>query len=331
VLRRHADNDVPEAIVQLGNAYRNGDLYGFVKSGKKAAKLYKRGVELGDDEAMLALGGLYDDGNGVKKDPKKANQLYRMAADRGHPHAQHLSAIVCDDLTRSEKLRYVKLAADQGLTGAEYKVGKNYENVEADFEEAKRWYARAAAKGHEKADRGLARVSYKLVCDNLSTTTPFAAPAAPAATSAATLATPTFTFGAAATPAGPAFIGDAAVVEVLAGLGLADLLPLFREHEIDDSAFAALEDNYLRVMGIGPEEAARILFARRDVMPFTFDGAAAAAVPAAPAPAMPFTFGATASPETAAAPPRRDARSETQRSLREARRTRLDPRVRGMY
>jgi hypothetical protein len=165
----------------------------------------------------------------------------------------------------------------------------------------------------------------------LSTTTPFAAPAAPAATSAATLATPTFTFGAAATPAGPAFIGDAAVVEVLAGLGLADLLPLFREHEIDDSAFAALEDNYLRVMGIGPEEAARILFARRDVMPFTFDGAAAAAVPAAPAPAMPFTFGATASPETAAAPPRRDARSETQRSLREARRTRLDPRVRGMY
>ena len=315
VLRRHADNDVPEAIFHLGNAYRNGDLYGFVKSGKKAAKLYKRGVELGDDEAMLALGGLYDDGNGVKKDPKKANQLYRMAADRGHPHAQHLSAIVCDDLTRSEQLRYVKLAADQGLTGAEYDLGKKYEE-NYDLEEAKRWYARAAAKGHEKADRGLARVSYKLR-DNLSTTTPFAAPAAPAATSAAT-------------PAGPAFIGDAAVVEVLAGLGLADLLPLFREHEIDDSAFAALEPDYLRVMGIGPKEAAHII-ARRDATPFTFDGAAAAPVPAAPAPATPFTFGATASPETAAAPPRRDARSETQRSLREARRTRLDPRVRGMY
>ncbi|KAH8092066.1 hypothetical protein JL720_5643 [Aureococcus anophagefferens] len=181
-----------------------------------------------------------------------------MAADRGHPHAQHLSAIVCDDLTRSEKLRYVKLAADQGLTGAEYDLGEKYEDVEADFEEAKRWYARAAAKGHEKADRGLARVSYKLVCDNLSTTTPFAAPAAPAATSAATLAAPTFTFGAAATPAGPAFIGDAAVVEVLARLGLADLLPLFREHEIDDSAFAALEDDYLRVMGIArPSEASK--------------------------------------------------------------------------
>jgi hypothetical protein len=170
VLRRHADNDVPDAIFHLANAYRKGDLYGFVKSGKKAAKLYKRGVELGDDESMLSLGNLYYHGNGVKKDPKKANQLYRMAADRGHPHAQVLYAYVCDDLTRSEQMRYVKLAAEQGLTGAEYDLGKNYEKLEADFtksssrllEEAKRWYARAAAKGHEKAVRGLARVSYKL-------------------------------------------------------------------------------------------------------------------------------------------------------------------------
>ena len=122
---------------------------------------WKRGVELGDDGAMLALGRLYYHGNGVKKDPKKANQLYGMAADRGHPHAQHLYAVVCDDLTRSEQLRYVKLAADQGLTGAEYKVGKNYEDVEADFEEAKRWYARAAAKGDEKAIEVLASDKFR--------------------------------------------------------------------------------------------------------------------------------------------------------------------------
>ena len=43
-LRRHVENDVPEAIATLGCAYRDAEL-GLVKSTKKAAKLYKRAVE----------------------------------------------------------------------------------------------------------------------------------------------------------------------------------------------------------------------------------------------------------------------------------------------
>ena len=65
-----------------------------MRSGKKAEKLYKRAVELGDVDAMCFLGNLYVDTTptGIKLDRKKAARLYRMAADRGHLAAQcHLA------------------------------------------------------------------------------------------------------------------------------------------------------------------------------------------------------------------------------------------------
>ena len=54
-IRRHVENEVPEAISFLGSAYHHG-LYGLVKSAKKAAKIYRRAVELGDVDAMVFLG-----------------------------------------------------------------------------------------------------------------------------------------------------------------------------------------------------------------------------------------------------------------------------------
>ncbi|KAH8072551.1 hypothetical protein JL720_11116 [Aureococcus anophagefferens] len=86
-LRRHVENEVPEAITFLGNAYRLGRL-GLVKSDKKAAKIYRRAVELGNVDSMVFLGELFKDGLGVKLDKKKAERLYRMAADRGDVVAQ---------------------------------------------------------------------------------------------------------------------------------------------------------------------------------------------------------------------------------------------------
>ena len=56
-LRRHVENEVPEAITHLGNAYREGR-FGLVKSYKKAAKMYRRAVELGNVDAMAVLVGM---------------------------------------------------------------------------------------------------------------------------------------------------------------------------------------------------------------------------------------------------------------------------------
>ncbi|KAK7236141.1 hypothetical protein SO694_0006003 [Aureococcus anophagefferens] len=81
-LRRHVENEVPEAIRFLGLAYRRSWM-GIVKSDKKAAKIYRRAVELGDVGAMTLLGKMYEKGLGVKLDKKKAERLIRDAADRG--------------------------------------------------------------------------------------------------------------------------------------------------------------------------------------------------------------------------------------------------------
>ena len=122
----------------------------------------KRAVELGDVDAMVFLGFLYATGSGVKLDKKKAEQLYRMAADRGDAVAQ---SNLGDFLRREKKLeeafRYYALAADQGFTEAENNLGCCYmkgDGTEVDPGKARYWFERAAAKGDETATRNLARL-----------------------------------------------------------------------------------------------------------------------------------------------------------------------------
>jgi len=70
-----------------------------VQSTKKAAKLWKRAVELGNVDAMARLGFLYSKGDGVKLDNKKAIELYRIAADRGVVQAQYLLGRLLDEVS----------------------------------------------------------------------------------------------------------------------------------------------------------------------------------------------------------------------------------------
>ena len=160
-LRRHVENEVPEAIVFLGNAYHSG-YFGLVKSDKKAAKIYRRAVELGDVEAMSYLGEMYHTGNGVKQDKKKAELLYRTAADRGDAHAQGYLGFLLDSEERHEEaFRYYALAANQSYTFAENSIGICYRDgkgTEVDLGKARYWFERAAAKGNEKAKAALAQI-----------------------------------------------------------------------------------------------------------------------------------------------------------------------------
>jgi hypothetical protein len=158
-LRRHVENEVPEAITFLGDAYRGGRL-GLVKSDKKAAKIYRRAVELGDVGAIVNLGYAYDTGSGVKLDKKKAERLYRTAADRGDAYAQEKLAFLLDaEEKHEEAFRYYALAADQGDTNGEFNLGCCYrhgEGTELDLGKARHWFERAAAKGDEGAIEQLA-------------------------------------------------------------------------------------------------------------------------------------------------------------------------------
>ncbi|EGB11658.1 hypothetical protein AURANDRAFT_4528, partial [Aureococcus anophagefferens] len=153
-LYRVAADRVPEAIYVLGSFYMVGR-YGLQKNTKKAAKIFKRAVELGNADAMSTLGALYKEGNGVKIDKKKALQLWSMASDRGHAYAQlnigvqlHINGKV------DEAFRLFELSARQGLAPAEFELGRRYAagiGVEPDPNKCVHWLRRAAARGEPRA------------------------------------------------------------------------------------------------------------------------------------------------------------------------------------
>jgi TPR repeat protein len=164
------ENEVPEAIAFLGSSYHFGAL-GLVKSDKKAAKIWKRAVELGNVVAMVRLGYAYETGRGVKLDKKKAEELYRAAADggvAGHSVAaaqNNLGVLLRSANKFEEAFRYFTLAANQGFTDGETNLSACYVNgtgAEVDLSKARYWTARAVAKGHETAIKNLARLDAHL-------------------------------------------------------------------------------------------------------------------------------------------------------------------------
>jgi len=151
-IRRHVENEVPEAITELGVLYANGQ-HGVQQNMKKAMKIWKRAAELGDLDAFSKLAYMYVSGEGGKVDKQKALRLYRTAADGGLATAQNNLAhllLSLDEPHYLEAMNYYELAALQGLTCAEYAFG-NYQNNLGRVDDARRWYARAAAKGHRES------------------------------------------------------------------------------------------------------------------------------------------------------------------------------------
>ena len=174
-LRRHVENEVPQAITKLGQAYRDGS-YGLAKNLRKSAKIFKRAVELGDADAMVNLAMMYwQGGEGVKEDVNKAKQLFMSGSDRGYVPAQamlgmimvgEIEAGIHEDREGTFSILYS--AADRGHSGSQSQLAQCYlhgkAGVEADPDEAKRWYARVVAESlsprfRENAKAALARLA----------------------------------------------------------------------------------------------------------------------------------------------------------------------------
>lgn len=146
----------------------------YPKNAYVAALLYKRAVELGDVDAMARLATLFLRGEGVTADTEKALELNRQAAARGHSVAQMNAAHIIEKTSgdRDEIFHFLKLAADQGFTEAETSLAQCFERgfgVEKDLTEAMRWYARAAAKGNEKAIVAVAKLKSLQPPDSIAT------------------------------------------------------------------------------------------------------------------------------------------------------------------
>ncbi len=126
-----------KAQYNLGVIYEKGK-GGVRKDYKKAVELYRKSADQGFAPSQSNLGNMYSQGLGVKQDYKKAVELYKKSADQGDAEAQH-----------NLGLMYV-----QGL------------GVKQDYKKAKELWQKSAEQGVVNAKRNLATLcqKYSWVC-----------------------------------------------------------------------------------------------------------------------------------------------------------------------
>ena len=121
-------------------------------------------AEEGDAKAQFCLAYVCQRGNKVPQDHAEAVRWYRLAADQGHTGAQYDLGFsyMMGELglphDYAEAVRWFRLAADQEDLSAQYYVGLLYEKgrgVAQNDAEAARWFRKAA-------DRGVAPAQYRL-------------------------------------------------------------------------------------------------------------------------------------------------------------------------
>lgn len=108
----------PRGLYILGARYADG--IGVARDPARAADLWRRAAELGDADAQTSLGWLYTLGEGVPRDPLKAADWYRRAAVQGHAAGQLYLGVKLRDgegLARDPVLAYAWLSLAAGGTG----------------------------------------------------------------------------------------------------------------------------------------------------------------------------------------------------------------------
>lgn len=120
-----------------------------------ALPLYRQAAEKGDVWAMIRIGQMYYDGQGVTKDDGVGAHWIGKAAEAGGAETMFDVGYMYhwgEDLPMdyNEALRWFRKAAELGNANAMIDLGNMYENgkgVLQDYNEAIRWYRQAAEKG----------------------------------------------------------------------------------------------------------------------------------------------------------------------------------------
>jgi len=141
-MKRAEIND-PRAIHNLGNYYRNRS-YGLTQDYRKALELWHRSADLGFTEAYVSIGYAYNDGEGVKRDKKKAKHYYELAALKGNEVARaNLGCVERDAGNIDRALKHYMIAVRSGnndsLEAIQELYSKGYATKE-DYAKALRSY-----------------------------------------------------------------------------------------------------------------------------------------------------------------------------------------------
>jgi serine/threonine-protein kinase len=150
--RKAANQGLPKAQTNLGDMYFFGR-GGLTQSYLDALSWYLKASQQDWPDAQYRLGYMYEKGLGTDKDPGKALQLYRSAAEHGYAEAQNLLGIlyatVTAGVTQDDKqaVDWYQKAADQNFAKAEKNLGDMYffgRGVDRDYKQAMTWYGKAS-------------------------------------------------------------------------------------------------------------------------------------------------------------------------------------------
>lgn len=158
----------PGALFSLGSLYFNGD--GVDRSAEQAAKYYRRAADLGHPGAMDNLGVFYREGIVFEANDQEALKWFERAAEAGHPRAPTNAGWMYangrgtpKDFTKAAD--WYRKGQRAGDVVAVYNLGLFYalgQGVDPDPEQAMRYIAYAAARGHEGAIADAATLASRL-------------------------------------------------------------------------------------------------------------------------------------------------------------------------
>ena len=139
-----AEKGAPEVQYKLANLYR------IEKKMDEAVKWYEKAARKEHAAAMHALGVCYLDGNGVKKDLKKAEEWLQKAKAKGNVHSEEKLKDVDKSKANYEKIEQLLPAAEKGDAKVQYELAGIYEQ-EMEDDNAFKWYEKAAQNGYVNA------------------------------------------------------------------------------------------------------------------------------------------------------------------------------------
>ena len=120
--RRSAELGYGPSEVVMGYFYETGMIT--ASNHSQAIEWYRKAAEHGSVLAQWMLGRRYYLGGGVPQDPILAQKWLQPAADRGNPFAAYYLGRIMADRDYNKAPALYKIAADQGITAAQYFYAK---------------------------------------------------------------------------------------------------------------------------------------------------------------------------------------------------------------
>ena len=102
MLRQLAQENDPEALLELGMLYMNGHIVKLNPT--EARKHSEQGAKLGDADCLCSLGYFWDSGLGGERDDQKAHDYFRRSAEQGNANSHNKLGIYYKNIKKDYSL-----------------------------------------------------------------------------------------------------------------------------------------------------------------------------------------------------------------------------------